>query len=195
MSTVVPSKQPAPISRRKVAELRSDAMFQAALRTRAGNICSSVCARASAMRSSRPLAGSTGCTNMGMPTGFARSRAIGSRRRSSSRLPRSSPSGLSSATAPDGDSRGLLSSRSPTEDLSSLGLRGCPSCEKAAAKGGARGSRSGRRKAAKEGSVRDRSVRGSSGTRADLRVGAILITKEYRTATKVVAYKVTGGVP
>lgn len=193
MSTVVPSNGPEPISRCNVAERRSGAICHAALRTRAGSICSSVCARAKLSRSVNPSVGATAVGGVMMiPAAAARCRAIGSRRRSSSRLQRASSSGTPSAASPDGDSRASRCS-SLCSSESSRWLRGCLSLETGGS-GDARARRVSRwSRSAKRGS---RVFRGGMGRR-DCGVGMrgeIFITHVSRTAGATVARKATGGV-
>jgi hypothetical protein len=183
MSTVVPSKEPEPISSRSVAERRSGAICQAALRTSAGNICSSVWLRTISMRSCSPLVGSRLGARTGIPTGVARCRAIGSRRRSSSRFQRSSLSGPSSAATEEDSwgsscSPGFACDSGPPGGRRSRGWWNRPS---------------GCSRAAKDTAARRRSVRSGARCTGARLLRGILITKGYRTVRRMVAQKLTGG--
>ncbi len=187
MSTVAPSKAPPPISRWRVAERRSPAICHAALRTSAGNTACKVWARASSKRSEVPAAGSTGGGAPAGPHRLANCRAMGSRTRSSSRVPRSPASGSSPSNGPEEDSRSLHSLCASIPGVLSFIPQGCCSWSDSP------WVEPRRRNEANGGARRDAGMRcAPSRTMALLDEGS-LITKDNRTVREMVAYKSTGG--
>lgn len=182
MSTVAPSKVPEPISRRSVAERRSASICQAALRTSEGSICSRVWARASSIRCCRPFGGSWLGIEAFMPKGLARCRVSGSRH-------------VSSALGRSGCSRGSdslsLVERSWVRAWSQRASWTCRvsfgSAKESTTLLRAMGGRSSSAKGMRAFSL-EKDAGGGQEARFAL---GMLITKEVRTVTRMVAQKTT----